>query len=115
MELRTGYRTFTEHWTTTGHPSLAGQIKITGQMSIITGQVNLKKLIHQANSRRAQICSILLFLDLLDRKSDLDQGVCPLVVDLGELTDIVLPGEEEELIIAHTLLPPQASTDSKHY
>ena len=45
---RTKYWTFTGHWTVTGHQTLAGQMKITEQMSIITGQVKLKKFVHQA-------------------------------------------------------------------
>ena len=83
-------------------------MKITGQMSII-GQVKLKKL-NQANVWRAEICSILLILDLPDREPDLDQGVYSLVIDLRDLTDIVLPGEEEELIIAQMLLPSHLLT-----
>ena len=70
--------------------------------TFLTGQVKLKMLIHQAYVRRSEICSILLFLDLLDRDLDLDQGAYPLFV--GLIPDMVLPGKEEELIIAHTLL-----------
>ena len=99
---------------------------MTGQMSIITApdmghyldksndmsdvsnhrKIKLKKLTHQASVRISEICSILLFLDLPDSEQDLDQGVYPLVVDLipKDLTDIVLPGEEEELMIADTVL-----------
>ena len=83
-------------------------------MSIITGQLSqVEKLIHQTYVGRSDIYSVLLFLDLPEGELDLDQGVYLLVADLirGDLTDIVLPGKKE-LIVVPTLLPHPLLTNS---
>ena len=58
--------------------------------------------------QRSEIFSTLPYLDLPEGELDADQGVHPLIVDpiLRVLTDIILPGGEEDLDIAHILLPP---------